>query len=200
MTRAKTCWADSVENEANLLVEAKCVAVCGHFDASHPSSSRVPSGIEHELSPNSALHPIRVDEKIFQLCALFADQHRREANNSIIYDSDANAILLNSKIGECKGVWMAQEVRSIAFVREGRLSKHVAQCWRVGGHCEADGNLDHRHRLPVRLWNVTTGAPDDRCVGCASAGMTPEHAFATARRLEAYDHEVVAHHRRGERV
>ena len=161
---------DAVGDKADLLVEAERVTVCGHVDACQPAVSGVGDSVEHKYSTDSLLHPVRVDKEVVEFADLPGDQHGREADDSIVNDGDSNAVLVNRKIRQGERVRMCQEVRAIAFVRQRRPSKQLAQCRCIGDHGEPNRHLGHSHIVPVRVREAKTGPSGSRATILGSIG------------------------------
>ena len=161
---------DAVGDKADLLVEAERVTVCGHLDARHPAVSRVGDSVEHKYSTNSLLHPVRVDKEVVELADVPGDEHGREADDSIVNDGDSNVVLINRKISERERVRMSQEARAIAFVRQRRPPKQLAQCRCIIDHGEPNRHLSHNHIVPVRVRQAKTGPSGSKATILGSIG------------------------------
>jgi len=174
VSAAELCLADSVPGEADLLVEGKSVSVGGHIDARYPLFSRIGEGVEHEFRGDAAPHPVGVDEQVLEFTDLSGNQHRREADDSVVDDSDADSALRDRTIGELERVGMGEQARAIAFVRERRSSKQIAERGQIFHLCETNAKVGRigRHHVP----RVPDAAGCDLCGASAGARKIPSAA------------------------
>jgi hypothetical protein len=91
-------------------------------------------------------------------------KQRREADDSVIEDGDADSAVRDSTVGELECVGMGEQARSIAFVRERRSSKHITECRHVFHRCTTKAKVgqvggDHVARVPdAAEWDLCGGS------------------------------------------
>ena len=87
-------------------------------EARHPLLPRLGYGVEYQFPADPALHPVRIDEEVFELADLSGGQHRGEADDAPGCNGDPCPTLVDGQIGEDESVPMSKEIRPIAVVRE----------------------------------------------------------------------------------
>ena len=118
-----------------------------------PCSLALARASSTSVGGDAAPHPVGVDEEVLELTDLSGNEHRREADDPVIDDSDADSAVRDCTIGELECVGMGEQARAIAFVRERRSSKHIAECGQIFHRCETKAEVgqiggDHVVRVP----------------------------------------------------